>query len=152
MTIEERLTAELNQALKDGRREVVDCIRMVKTRLAEKRTSPGFTGPMTDAVAQEVIEVYQKTMRKAIAELEAAGQSGHPLCAKYRFEVDYLASYLPRKLDEAATRDLVRRVAREQGLSGPSATGRLMGAVIKAHREEVDPVLVKRIVEEELRS
>ena len=152
MTIEERLTAELNQALKEGRREVVDCIRMVKTRLAEKRTSPGFTGPMTDAVAREVIEGYQKMMRKAIAELQDAGQADHPVCAKYRVEVDYLATYLPRKLDEAATRELVRRVAREQGLSGTTAAGRLMGAVMKAHREEVDPVLVKRICEEETRA
>lgn len=150
MSIEERLTEEMNRALKEGRREVVDCVRMVKTRLAERRTSPGFVGPMTDAVAREVIEAYQKMIRKAISEMEAAGQPDHPLCAKYRFEVEYLASYLPRKLDEDATRLLVQQVSREQGLSGRAAVGRLIGAVMKGHREEVDPVLLKRIAEEEM--
>ena len=38
----------------------------------------------------------------------------------------------------------------EIGLAGASQVGRLMGAVMKAHKDEVDAALVRRIAEEEL--
>jgi hypothetical protein len=150
MTIEEKLTEELNRALKAGDTNVRDCVRMVKSRISERRTAPGFQGPMTDKIAQEVISSYVKGLKKSIDEISAGGGGANPILDKYRFEIDYLAGYLPKTLDEAATRDLVRATIAEMGVSGPSAVGRVMGAIMKGHRDEVESSLVKRIAEEEL--
>ncbi len=150
MTIPERLDEELKRALKGGERDVVDVVRMVKSRLSEKRTSPGFRGPMTDEVAVEVIRSYVRSLEKAIEEIEGGGGAGNPILRKYRFEIEYLQQYLPQRLTEDETRDLVRRAVAETGASGPSAVGRVIGAVMKAHRDRVDGALVRRVVEEEL--
>lgn len=150
MTIIETLDEELRRALKAGERDVVDVIRMIKTRLAEKRTSPGFTGPLTDEVAVEVIRSYIKSIEKAIDEIEHGGGAENPILRKYRFEIEYLQRYLPKMLSEEEIREIVRRVIEEMGVSGPSAVGKVMGAVMKAHRDRVDGAVVRRIVEEEL--
>jgi len=151
MTIEESLSAELTKAMKEHQQDVLDCVRMVKSKLSERRTSPGFTGGITDAVAQEVIDAYSRSLKKALVEFAAGGMTSGPMVDKYNFEIRYLAQYLPTKLDEAATRELVRKTIAEMGLSGPSNVGRLMGAIMKGHRDEVDSALVKRIAEEELK-
>lgn len=151
MTIEERLNAELVRAMKAHEQGVLDCVRMVKSKLSEKRTSPGFTGGITDAVAQEVIDAYSRSLRKALGEFAAGGLTSGPMVDKYTFEIAFLAQYLPQKLDEAATRELVQKTMADQGLSGPSAVGRLMGAIMKGHKDEVDSALVKRIAEELLK-
>ncbi len=150
MTIPERLDEELKRALKAGERDVVDVVRMVKSRLSEKRTSPGFQGPITDEVAVEVIRSYVKAIEKAIEEIEGGGGAGNPILRKYRFEIEYLQQYLPRRLSEDETREIVRHVIADIGASGPSAVGRVMGAVMKAHKDQADGALVRRVVEEEL--
>lgn len=150
MTIIETLDEELRRALKAGERDVVDVIRMIKTRLAEKRTSPGFTGPLTDDVTIEVIRAYIKSIEKAIDEIERGGGAENPILKKYRFEIAYLQRYLPKTLSEQEIREIVRRTIQELGVSGPSAVGRVMGVVMKAHKDKVDGAIVRRIVEEEL--
>ena len=150
MSIEERLTEELNRALKAGDTGVRDCVRQIKARLSEKRTSPGFTGGITDKIAQDVINSYVKSLKKAIDEIEAGGGGANPILDKYRFEITYLQDYLPKTLDEAATRDLVKATIAEMGAAGPSQVGKVMGAIMRGHRDEVDSPLVKRVVEEEL--
>jgi len=151
MTIEERLQAELTRAMKERQQDVLDCVRMVKSKISERRTSPGFTGGITDAVVQEVIDAYSRSLKKALGEFAAGGLTTGPMVDKYKFEIAYLAQYLPQKLDEAATRDLVRKTIAELGVAGPSNVGRLMGAIMKGHKDEVDSALVKRIAEEELK-
>lgn len=150
MGIVERIDEDLTRARKARNREEADALGMIKTRLAEKRTSPGFVGPMTDAIAQEVIGGYARSLKKALAEFEAAGAGTGPLVDKYRFEIEFLSRYLPQTLDEDATRVLVRAAKADLGLAGPSQIGRLMGAVMKAHKDQVDSALVRRIAEEEL--
>lgn len=150
-TIEERLNAELARALKahDGR--VVDAVRMAKARIVERQKAPGFQGPMTDRVAQEAIAAYVKSLRKAVEEMSGASGGDRPIIEKYRFEIEYLSGYLPKTLSEEETRALVRETIASLGVSGPSAVGRVMGAIMKAHKDEVDAAIVKRLVEEALK-
>lgn len=150
MTIEERLNEELTRALKAREQQVVDAVRMAKARVVERQKSPGFEGPMTDKVAVEVIGGYVKSLKKAIDEIEAGGGKGNPILEKYRFEIAYLGRFLPQTLGEDATRELVRATVAGLGAAGPGMVGRVMGAIMKAHKDEVESVLVKRIVEEEL--
>lgn len=151
MTIEKTLDDELKRALKARDRGVVDAIRMIKTRITEKRTSAGFSGSIDDALIQDLISSYVKSLNKAIAEMEKGGGGASPVLAKYRFEIGYLEGFLPARMSEEQVRELVRGTIGELGVTGPGAVGRVMGQIMKAHREEVDGDLVRRIVEEELR-
>ena len=70
------------------------------------------------------------------------------LRGKYQAEIDYLDVYMPKMLDEAATRALVEKAVAELGLSDPKMAGRVVGAVMKDNRGQVEPGLVKRLAEE----
>ena len=68
------------------------------------------------------------------------------------FEIDYLSPFLPQVLDEDATRALVQETIAQLAVSDPKRIGQVMGAIMKAHKGEVEADLVRRIAEEQLRA
>lgn len=151
MTIKTELSSELKDAMKsrDARRR--DVIRMIETEAATARSAPGFSGEVDDDFYRKIIAGYSKKMDKARSEYLELGERGVEMAAKLGWEVDYLSRWLPRKLDEAATRQLVRDAIAELGEQiDPKSTGRIIGSIMKVHKDEVDGGLVNRIVAEEL--
>ncbi|MCA9694444.1 MAG: GatB/YqeY domain-containing protein [Myxococcales bacterium] len=100
-----------------------------------------------DTLWTAVLQSYAKQSQKAIAEFEKVGERGAELLDEARFELAFCEEYLPKKLDEAATEALVRQVIEAGGLSGKKSIGRVMGAVLKQHRDQVDAALVREIAD-----
>lgn len=151
MTIQEELTTELRDAMKakDGPRR--DVIRQVQTEVATARSQPDFAGEVDDAFYQKIIASYVKKMDKSREEYAAMGERGEEMADKLAFEVEYLARWLPQKLDEDATRRLVSETIAELGVDGDEkAAGRVTGQLMKTHGSELDGGLVNRLVKEEL--
>jgi uncharacterized protein YqeY len=150
MSIHDELAAELRDAMRARDRRRMDVIRQVETELARARTEPGFSGEVDDALYRRVIAAYVKKMDKARLEFEAAGARGHDQAEKLAFEIGYLQRWLPRLLDEDATRALVRTAIAELGADHPRMSGRVIGQVMKAGAGKLDGSLVSRLVAEEL--
>ncbi len=150
MALEQKLDEAIKDAMRARNQPVLACLRMIKSLVAERRTAPGFTGGVTDELVLGVIASYSKKLAKTIEEVEAAGRGDSPVLESYRFEIELLKGWLPAKLDEAATRTIVRGLIQESGLSGAGAAGRLIGMVMKGHKDEVDPVLVRKVIDQEL--
>lgn len=151
MTIQEQLSAELREAMKakDARRR--DVIRQIQTEVATAKTQPDFQGEVDDAFYEKVIASYVKKMDKSRAEYADLGERGREMAEKLAFEVDYLSRWLPRKLDEDGTRELVRSAIAELGVAGDGkAAGRVTGHLMKSRGQDLDGSLVNRIVREEL--
>lgn len=151
MSIQEQLTEELRAAMraKDARRR--DVIRQIQTEVATAKSEAGFSGEMDDAFYQRVIASYVKKMDKSREEYAAMGDRGREMAEKLAFEVDYLSQWLPKKLGEEETRNLVRETIAEFGVSGDEkAAGRVTGHLMKTHGQDLDGGLVNRLVREEL--
>ncbi|MEX1005263.1 MAG: GatB/YqeY domain-containing protein [Acidimicrobiia bacterium] len=151
MTIAEELDNELKDAMraKDAARR--DVIRQVRSEIGVAKTAAGFDGTVDDDFHRGVIASYVKKMQKSLAEYEGLGERGEAMADKLRFEVEYLARWLPSRMDEAATRDLVDRTIDELGVAGDSAAaGRVIGTIMAGHKDEVDGALVNRLVRERL--
>ena len=151
MTIREQLAEELKDAMraKDGPRR--DVIRQVETEVAVARSHPGFEGEVDDELYRSVIASYVKKMDKARDEYREIGERGSAMADKLGFEVEYLSRWLPSKLDEKATRDLVKGAIAELGVAGDEkAAGRVIGHLMKTHGKDLDGGLVNRLVREEL--
>jgi uncharacterized protein YqeY len=65
MSIETQLQDLLKEAMRNKDARSADCIRMIKTKHMERRTTAGFKAPLDDALWLEVITAYQKQLRKA---------------------------------------------------------------------------------------
>ncbi len=151
MSIQDELAQELKDAMraKDARRR--DVIRQIQTEVSMARSSAGFSGEVDDDLYRDVIASYTKRMRKSTDEYRELGDRGREMADKLAYEVEYLSRWLPETLDEDETRALVRRTVDELGVAGDEkATGRVIGHLMKSHREELDGALVARIVREEL--
>jgi uncharacterized protein YqeY len=148
MGLEQTLNETLRQAIKDRDTRTADVVRMLKTRLSERRTAKDFAGPVDDALVLDVIAAYRKQLQKALDEYDRAGDRGALQAAQLRFELTFCDRYLPRRLDESTLRALVQERLAALDIRDPRQLGRLMGDIMKTHRGQVDAVEVKRIAEE----
>ena len=154
MSVKNQIRAELVDAMKSGDRLRRDAIRSVQAEIQRRRTAPGFSGSgEEDDFYREVIGSYVKKMRKSAAEYATMGDRGKDMARKLSYEVDYLSRWLPSRLSEDESRHLVRAAIASLGVAGrPGARGRVMGHIMKTHRQQVDGGLVSRLVAEELSS
>ena len=151
MTIQEELTAELRAAMKEKDAPRRDVIRQIQTEVATAKSQPDFKGEVDDGLYQQVIASYVKKMEKSRDEYAALGERGEEMADKLSFEVEYLARWLPQKMDETATRDLVKEAIAELGAAGDEkAAGRVTGHLMKTRGGDLDGGLVNRLVREEL--
>jgi uncharacterized protein YqeY len=152
MGLEQTLDDTLRQAIKAQDRRTADVVRMLKTRLMERRTAKGFGGAVDDALVADVIGAYRKQLQKALAEFEKLGERGAGQVDQLRFEIAFCERHLPKGLDEATLRALVQERIAALGITDPRQAGRLVGDLMKTHKGQVDAAHVKRVAEALLRS
>jgi uncharacterized protein YqeY len=148
MALEQALNERLTKAIKERDAPTADALRMLKSRLQERRTAKGFSGQVDDALVLDVIGAYRKQLQKALGEFEKVGERGAAQAAQLRFEIALCEGYLPKGMDEAALRALVADRLQALGIADPKQVGRLVGDVMKTHKGQVEAGDVKRIAEE----
>jgi len=95
-----------------------------------------------------VISAYRKSLQKALPDYEKAGERGAAQAAQLRFEIEFCERFLPRGMDDAALRTLVRERLAALNVTDPRQVGRVVGDVMKTHKGQVEAGDVKRIAEE----
>jgi uncharacterized protein len=151
MSLEQTLNDTLTQAIRDRDGRVSDIIRMIKSRITERRTAKGFSGEVDDALVLDVIGAYRKSLQKALPDYEKAGERGQVQAAQLRFEIEFCERYLPRGMDDTALRALVRERLGALGVTDAKQVGRVVGDVMKTHKGQVEAGDVKRVAEDLLR-
>jgi uncharacterized protein YqeY len=148
MSVEQTLTEMLTQAIRDKDTRTADVVRMLKSRITERRTAKGFTGQVDDALVLDVIGAYRKSLQKALPDYDKVGPRGEAQAAQLRFEIEFCERFLPKGLDDAALRALVRERMTTLGVTDAKQVGRLVGDVMKSHKGQVEAADVKRVAEE----
>lgn len=146
MPIREEIEARLRQARKDRDERTRNVISMLKNKvLTELKSGSGRTED--DALWQETIASYAKALQKSLPEFDKAGERGKEAKEEALFELQFCEQFLPTKLDEAQTEALVRKVATAHGIDDPKQMGKLMGLLMKDHKEELDGNLARQIAQ-----
>ena len=151
MALEQQLTETLTKAIKEKDAPTADVVRMIKSKIGERRTAKGFSGTVDDALILDVIGAYRKQLQKALVEFEKVGERGAAHAAQLRFELEFCDRFLPKGMDEAAVRALVRERLESLKIADAKQVGRLVGDVMKTHKGQVDAAEVKRGAEEMLK-
>ena len=151
MSIKEELAGELKDAMRSQDKRRRDVIRQIETEVAVARSQPGFEGDVDDDLYRQVIGSYVKKMEKSRQEYLEMGERGAAMAEQLGYEVGYLSRWLPQKLDEEATRVLVREAVAELGVAGDDgAAGRVIGHLMKQRGPDLDGSLINRLVREEI--
>jgi uncharacterized protein YqeY len=151
MPLEQQLTDTLKQAMKDKDQRTADVVRMIKTKIMERRTAKGFTGQVDDALIGDVIAAYKKQLQKAVEEFDKLGDKGKEQADQLRFEIAFCERFLPKGLDEAALRALVQERMGALAVTDPKQFGKLVGDIMKTHKGLVEANDIKRVAEELLK-
>ena len=148
MSLEQTLNETLTRAIRDKDQRTADIVRMIKSKIGERRTAKGFSGQVDDALVLDVIGAYRKSLQKALPDYEAAGERGRAQAEQLRHEIEYLERWLPRGLAAAALRALVRERMTALNVTDVKQVGRLVGDIMKSHKGQVEAADVKRVAEE----
>lgn len=149
--IEQRLNDKLKAAMRARDKRAVNLVRMLKAKMTEEKTAKGFSGEVDDALWQKVIEKYAKSQRKAIEQYQQGGEAGQAHIEEIEYELRELEPFLPKKADEATVRRWVDEAIEGMGGKERAKVGPVMGVVMKAHKGEADPAVVRSVVEEALK-
>jgi uncharacterized protein YqeY len=149
VTILEQLQSDQVAAMRARDKATLNAIRSVQAEVAAAKSAPGFSGEVDDALYEATITTYVKRITKSRDEYLAMGDRGESQAATLTYEIEYLTRFLPTKLDEAATRDLVARIIADIGADATTPAGQVIGAVMRSG-EDVDGATVNRIVREAL--
>jgi hypothetical protein len=150
MPIEQDLKKLLLESMRAKDAKTTNAVRMLNTKIMEKRTSKGFTGEVDDALVLDVIAAYRKTLIKAKEEFEGVGERGKEQVEELTWEIGFCDRFLPKGLGEAEVRAAVVAAIAAVGAKDVKMAGRVVGEVMKAHKGLVDAGEAKRLAEEEL--
>jgi uncharacterized protein YqeY len=152
MSLEATLREQLTAAMKAKDSKTANLIRMINTKVMERRTAKGFSGTVDDALILDVINTYKKSMEKARGDYVNAGDRGKEQLAEIDFEVEWCSKLLPQGLSEAELREAVAKAVAALPQKDPKMAGRVIGAVKKEFGDRADAQLVKKLAEELLSS
>jgi uncharacterized protein len=146
--LEGQLREQLTAAMKARDSKTANLIRMINTKVMERRTAKGFTGTVDDALILDVINTYKKSMEKARGDYVNAGDRGKDQLAEIDFEVEWCNKWLPQQISEQELRDAVAKAVAELPQKDPKMAGRIIGAIKKQFGDRADAQLTKKIAEE----
>jgi len=142
MDLQERLMADMKQAMRDKDVLRRDVIRMV--RAAIKNAQIEKQAPLDD---QEVIAVLTKEVKKRRESIEMFAKGGRDdLVAQEEAEIGVLEDYMPEMMSEQEIEAVVGAIIAEMGANGAAQFGPVMGKTMAKLRGQADGKLVNQVV------
>ena len=145
MGLVETATAQMKDAMKAKNAPRLNALRNIRAAFLTEMKKDG-SETLDDAVA---ISVLRKLAKQRQESIDAFTQANRPeRVAEERAELAVIEEFLPRLADEATTRAWVQAAIAASGAAGAKELGKVMGALMKAHKGDVDGDLARRIAAE----
>lgn len=101
---------------------------------------------LSDDACIAIIRRLEKRHKESIEAFEGGGRE--EMAANERAELAVIQEFLPSLADEAQTRGWVEEAIVASGAASPGDMGKVMGALMKAHKGDVDGNIAKKIAQE----
>jgi uncharacterized protein YqeY len=148
--LENELMEQMKVCMKSGDKVGLAAVRMVRTKVMEKRTAKNAV-EITDEIVVDVIRNYVKVLQGSIDELKAGGASEEEEnVAQMILEIKYLDRFLPKLMGEAEMAVIVDEILTREGITDPKMFGKATGLIMKDYKGKVDPGLVSKLIKAKL--
>lgn len=146
MSLSDRLTQDLMEAMKQRDQVRVDVIRMIRSQLKYTQIQKGADFSSEDEILvlqreskkrREAIEAYE--IAKAITRLE-----------KEKTELAIIQQYMPKALSAEELTSVIDRIITETGAATPKDIGKVMQPLMSEVRGKADGRLVQELVRKKL--
>ena len=145
-SIVDQVTDQMKEAMKAKDTAKLSTIRLIRSSFANAAIDLQ-TQSLSDEQAVTVLRKMAK-MRQESIDMYTKGGATDRADAE-RTELAVIQQWLPQLADDAQTREWVLE-AIDEAAGSDNNMGKVMGALMKKHKAELDGGLAKRIVQEEL--
>ena len=122
-----RIMGDIKTAMKAGEKARVGTLRLINAAIQSAEIEARTT--IDDAAVMQVMTKMVKQRRDSMTQFTAGGRP--ELAAQEQAEIDIIEAYLPKQMDEAASKAAIAAAITESGAAGPKDMGKVM-AVLKA--------------------
>lgn len=149
MSLNQQIESEYIEAYKSKNAVKLGVLRLLKTamknRLVELRR---VDQPLSDEELLDVILRQAKQRQDSIEQYTAAGRKD--LADKEALELEVLRNYLPATISGEELDKLIDETIAATQASGPRDMGKVMGAILGAHKGQVDGKTLSAVVKKKL--
>lgn len=145
-TLKERLQEDTQSALRSGDKARLSVLRLAMAAIKQREVDSREM--VNDDQALSILEKMVKQRNDSIAQFAQGGRDD--LVAKEQAEIVVLEEFLPAKLDDAATEQLVDEVIAATGATSPKDMGRVMGELKNRAAGQIDMGKVSGLVKARL--
>jgi uncharacterized protein len=144
----ERFTQEMKDAMKAGDKRKLSTVRLIQAALKDKDIEARGAGK-GQASEEEILGLLQKMIKQrqeSAAIYEQAGRA--ELATQEREEAEIIASFLPKQMDEAETRQAIQAAVAETGAASMKDMGKVIGALRGKYAGRMDFAKASALVKE----
>ncbi len=145
MAIFDDISAQLKDAMRARDKTRLTALRSIRAAFLSATKEDGST-TLADEACLPLLRKLAKQRQESITAFSDAGRSER--AEDERAELSVIEEFLPSLADEATTRRWLEEAIASTGASSAKDVGRLMGALMKDHKGELDGRLANRIARE----
>ena len=145
MSLVDDVSAQMKQALKAKEAVRLRTLRSIRAGFLNEMKKDG-SDSLSDESCLQILRKLEKQRKESIEAFEAAGRSEQ--AAEEKAELEVIASFLPSLADAATTRAWVEEAIASSGARSSKELGKVMGALMKAHKGDVDGNLARAVASE----
>ncbi|MCO7175679.1 GatB/YqeY domain-containing protein [Sporolactobacillus kofuensis] len=146
MSLVDRLTTDMKQAMKAREKARLSVIRMIKTSLQNESIKLGK--PLSEDEALAVLTRELKQRKDSLQEFKNAERQD--LVDEVAVEIAIVQSYMPEQLSEQEVEALIDETISEVGAVSKADIGKVMKAVMPKAKGRADGSMINKIVREKL--
>ena len=146
----ERFTEDMKAAMRSGDKRRLATVRLVQAALKDKDIEARGAGK-GQASDEEILGLLQKMIKQRQESAGIYEQAGRAeLAAQEREEAEIIASYLPKQMDEAETRQAIEAAITETGAASIKDMGKVIGSLRGRYAGRMDFAKASGLVKEML--
>jgi len=146
MSLEQQIMTEMKEAMKAKNEGVLRALRAIKAEIIKAKTDPGAGGQIDEATEQKFLQKMMKQRRDSLDIFEKQGRTD--LAVKEKEEMEVIEKFLPKQLDTAELKEIVKKIITETGASSPADMGKVMGVASKQLAGKADGKMINNMVKE----
>ncbi len=142
MSLKAQLQTDVKAAMRDGKKEKRDTLRMMLAAIKQVEIDDKVT--LDDEGVLAILTRQAKQRRESMVDYEKAGRMEQ--MAEEKFQLDIIETYLPQMMSAAEIEAIAAPIVAESGVTDMKGMGQVMGKLMPKVKGKADGRLVNQVV------
>jgi gatB/yqey family protein len=144
MTLKERLTNDLKDAMKNKEHVRKSVVTLVRAAIKQKEVDERVE--LDDVDVMDIVSKQLKQRNEALVDFKKAGRDD--LISQTEEEIEILLTYLPKQLTDDELREYIKQAVEQVGATSVKDIGKIMGILMPKVKGKADGRRINNLVSE----